>query len=84
MSDRVSISMLCADDGDCLFVEAAGFRLLVDGGRARAGTGALPAFLASLPPRAGRPTIDLMILTHVDADHIEGLLAFLADPGRRQ
>lgn len=80
MIDAVSISMLPARDGDCLFVEAAGFRLLVDGGRPQTGLTVLPAFLGSLPTRPGKPTIDLMILTHVDADHIAGVLTFLADP----
>ncbi|TIP25749.1 MAG: hypothetical protein E5X67_23435 [Mesorhizobium sp.] len=81
MSDAVSISMLPARDGDCLFVEAAGFRLLIDGGRPETGLEVLPAFLAALPVRSGKPTIDLMILTHVDANHIAGMLTFLADPG---
>ncbi|MBZ9763371.1 hypothetical protein LB553_21155 [Mesorhizobium sp. CA8] len=81
MSDAVSISMLPAKDGDCLFVEAAGFRLLIDGGRPQTGLEVLPAFLATLPARPNKPTIDLMILTHVDADHIAGLLAFMAHLG---
>lgn len=81
MSEAVYISMLPARDGDCLFVEAAGFRLLIDGGRPETGLTKLPAFLSSMPARPGKPTIDLMILTHVDADHIAGLLTFLSDLG---
>lgn len=81
MSDTISISMLPARDGDCLFVEAAGIRILVDGGRPQTGLEVLPTFLSSLPPRPGKPTVDLMILTHIDADHIGGVLTFLTDPG---
>jgi beta-lactamase superfamily II metal-dependent hydrolase len=82
MTDSFSISMLPARDGDCLFVEAAGFRLLIDGGRSEIGLTVLPAFIGALPARPGKPTIDLMILTHVDADHVAGLLTFLATLGK--
>ncbi|MGM4914931.1 ComEC/Rec2 family competence protein [Rhizobium sp. 768_B6_N1_8] len=81
MTSATSITMLPARDGDCLFVEARDFRLLIDGGRSQTGKIELPDFLANLPARAGKPTIDLMVLTHVDADHIAGLLTFLAKPG---
>jgi beta-lactamase superfamily II metal-dependent hydrolase len=75
-----SITMLPAEDGDCLFVEANGYRIVIDGGRAKTGMEALPAFLSSLPAKSDRPSVDLMVLTHVDADHIAGLLALLANP----
>lgn len=81
MTDSVSISMLPAKDGDCLFVEAAGFRLLIDGGRSQTALTVLPAFISSLVARPDKPTIDLMVLTHVDADHIAGLLTFLSALG---
>ncbi|WP_426232350.1 MBL fold metallo-hydrolase [Pararhizobium sp. DWP3-4] len=82
MSDNVVIAMLPAQDGDCLFVEACGFRMVIDGGRAETGTNTLPAFLSSLPEREGKPIIDLMVLTHIDADHVAGLLTFLANTGK--
>jgi beta-lactamase superfamily II metal-dependent hydrolase len=75
------ITMLPAEDGDCLFVELgdqdASFRMLIDGGR-ESTVPALLALLAALPPR--EPAIDVLVLTHVDADHIEGLLKLLDDP----
>ncbi|TCA23622.1 MBL fold metallo-hydrolase [Rhizobium leguminosarum bv. viciae] len=80
MTGSVSITMLPARDGDCLFVEALDFRLLIDGGRSQTGKTVLPSFLAALPVRDGKPTVDLMVLTHVDADHIAGLLTLLAKP----
>ncbi len=64
--------MLPARDGDCLFVEVgpaeAPFRILIDGGR-RATAPAILGLMETLPG-----PLDLMVLTHVDADHIEGLL----------
>ncbi|WP_286158993.1 MBL fold metallo-hydrolase [Methylobacterium sp. Leaf456] len=70
--------MLPAQDGDCFLVEAMGTRILIDGGRTATGQAALPTLLRTLPPRDG-PLLDLLVLTHVDADHIEGLLPFLGD-----
>ncbi|CAN7770640.1 MBL fold metallo-hydrolase [Rhizobium leguminosarum] len=82
MDQNVEINMLPARDGDCLFVETCNFRILIDGGRSQTGRNELPEFLRSLPDRAGKPTIDLMILTHIDADHVAGLLTFLANVGQ--
>lgn len=68
------IHMLEAEDGDCLLVETGAsdkpFRILIDGGR-RSTTDRLLALLACL----GGPAIDLLVLTHVDGDHIEGMIA---------
>jgi beta-lactamase superfamily II metal-dependent hydrolase len=75
------ITMLPAEDGDCLLVELgtadSQFRMLIDGGRART-KDRLSALLAGLPARAS-PALDVVVLTHVDADHIEGLLELLVD-----
>lgn len=74
------ITMLPAEDGDCLFVELGNqdgsFRMLIDGGR-ESTVPPLLALLAALPSR--EPAIDVLVLTHVDADHIEGLLKLLDD-----
>jgi len=58
-----------------LGVENSPFRMLIDGGRASAKE-PLSALLANLPKRAP-PALDVVVLTHVDADHIEGLLDLL-------
>ena len=75
------ISLIPADDGDCVLVEigpeSSPFRVLIDGGRT-ATKPALCAVLAALPGRV-TPLIDVIVLTHVDADHIEGLLALPVD-----
>lgn len=77
------ITMLPADDGDCFLIETGPppHRILVDGGRAATARGPLAEVLATLPSRAG-PTVDLMVLTHFDADHIEGLLDLIQAPPR--
>ena len=72
------IHMLPARDGDCLIVETGNpadpHRILIDGGR-RDTLDAILARIGGWMPRA--TPVDLMVLTHVDADHVEGLLAYL-------
>ncbi|WP_292622093.1 ComEC/Rec2 family competence protein [Mesorhizobium sp.] len=72
------IHMLPAGDGDCFLVETgdAPHRILIDGGRSITAGPYLRAMLDSFPNRPG-PKIDLMVLTHIDADHIEGLLTLI-------
>jgi hypothetical protein len=74
------ISMLPAADGDCFLVETSGpagtHRLLIDGGRQATARTYLRPLIATLAP-VDSFMIDLMVLTHVDADHIEGLLDLL-------
>lgn len=70
-----------AGDGDCLLLtygEAPPYHhILVDGGRQAAYAVLRPALVEIA--EAGE-VIELLILTHIDADHIEGLLAMAADP----
>lgn len=73
--------MLPAREGDCLwlrFGEAKKFKqILIDGGRA-ATAKILKKRFASLP--ANQRVFELLIVTHVDRDHIEGILKILEDP----
>jgi beta-lactamase superfamily II metal-dependent hydrolase len=75
------IDMLPAREGDCLWIEygdpARPRRILVDGGRQSAYATLKQRFVA-LPPDQRK--FELLILSHVDADHIEGLLKLVADP----
>jgi beta-lactamase superfamily II metal-dependent hydrolase len=75
------IDMLPAREGDCLWIEygdaARPRRILIDGGRKLAWQTLKPRFSA-LPPE--QREFELLILSHVDADHIEGLLAMLKAP----
>jgi hypothetical protein len=76
-----SIEMLPAGHGDSLWIEygedqADPHRILIDGG-----TGptydALRARIDALP--AGKRRFELMVVTHIDADHIEGMVRLLQD-----
>ncbi|GAA4405477.1 hypothetical protein GCM10023168_19190 [Fodinibacter luteus] len=69
-----------AADGDCLLLSSAdGHHLLVDGGRSA-------TFADHTEPRlrelagAGE-VIDLVVVSHIDADHISGILRLLRDVG---
>ena len=75
------IEMLPAAQGDCLWIEygqkAKPRRILIDGGT----TGSIKPLLEkvkALP--AGSRTLELLVVTHVDADHIAGVLKFLETP----
>ena len=54
--------------------DANGFTLLIDGGRTSAG----PAVVAALN-NLGITTIDVMLASHADSDHIGGLISVLQD-----
>jgi beta-lactamase superfamily II metal-dependent hydrolase len=76
------VIMFPACEGDCFLVEtgdrSSPYRVLIDGGRTSTARDHLIPFLRSLPARAG-PLINLMIVTHIDADHIEGILTMIED-----
>lgn len=64
--------------GDCILIEYGPankpFRILIDGGTA--GTkDAITAYFSKLP--ASKQSVDLLVVTHVDSDHIGGVLALL-------
>lgn len=79
----LSVEALPADEGDCLWVEyGAGTdrsRILIDGGRART---------YEHLQRKARDLADhdrefeLLVVSHIDRDHIEGVLSLLEDPDR--
>jgi hypothetical protein len=74
------IEMLPAREGDCLLLTYgradALNRVLIDGGRA--GTrSALKKKFKQLPE--DRRELELLVVTHVDRDHIEGVLSLLED-----
>jgi glyoxylase-like metal-dependent hydrolase (beta-lactamase superfamily II) len=75
-----TVEMLPAGHGDALWLEYGEgdrrSRVLVDGG-----TGptydVLRSRIASLPPDDRR--LELLVITHIDADHIEGVIRLLQD-----
>ncbi|MDQ3689230.1 MAG: hypothetical protein M3406_04195 [Chloroflexota bacterium] len=74
------IDMMPAAQGDCLWIEYGAanrpHRILVDGGTA-ATYDHLRARIMRLPERDRH--FDLLIVSHVDADHIEGVLMLFQD-----
>ncbi|WCL53863.1 ComEC/Rec2 family competence protein [Gimibacter soli] len=71
------LTMFPANEGDCLLLsygqEAALRHVLIDGGRkATFKKGGLKAALEAIEARG--EGLELLVLTHIDADHIEGLL----------
>ncbi|MCC0036384.1 MAG: MBL fold metallo-hydrolase [Hoeflea sp.] len=81
MTDFFTIDMLPAREGDCIWIEygdeSQTHRILIDGGRSSAYDTLRQRFDAL--PDAERE-LDLLVCTHVDADHIEGLLKLIKDP----
>lgn len=80
-SDFFSVEMLPVANGDSLVLEYgdASFtrRLLIDGGPI--GTyEALAARIAALPQ--GNRTFEVVMLSHVDTDHVDGLIRLFATP----
>jgi beta-lactamase superfamily II metal-dependent hydrolase len=76
MADIFRIDMLPAREGDCLWIEYGDevhpHRIVIDGGRGRLAFDTMQERFESLPE--DQREIELAILTHVDADHIEGIL----------
>lgn len=74
------IEMLPAAHGDCLWIEYGtgqrAYRILIDGGPA-ATYHALRERILALP--AGGRTFELLVITHIDGDHIEGIIRLLQD-----
>jgi beta-lactamase superfamily II metal-dependent hydrolase len=75
----ISIDVLPAERGDCLWVECARpgkppWRLLIDGGM----PSTWPLLRARIENLAAPVTFDLAVVSHIDSDHIGGMLPLLA------
>ena len=81
MSSFFRIEMLPARHGDALWIEygtpARTRRILIDGGPLTAYAD-LSSRLQQLPP--GDQGVELVVISHVDTDHIEGLIRLFAEP----
>ena len=79
--DGLSVEMLPAGDGDGLWIEwgpnGDRHRMIIDGGRSSQ-VEPLRSRLEALPLDDNR--IDLLVITHIDADHIGAPIALLLDP----
>lgn len=76
----IRFTMMPGEDGDCLLLEYGDDsfvrRILVDGGR----SGTYPLIKPTLAGLDG--LVDLLVVTHVDQDHILGVLALMDDLDR--
>jgi hypothetical protein len=76
------LTMLPANEGDCLILsygrsEEQMQHIVIDGGR----KASWPALKRALKKIASRgESVELLVLSHIDADHIDGLLAMVQDP----
>lgn len=77
----VHIKMFPAKSGDCFLIEfiKADFRVLIDGGFLETYRMSLRPYLKQLNGEGKR--INLMIISHIDQDHINGLKALLKENG---
>jgi hypothetical protein len=81
MSRMFRIKMLPALNGDCIWIEYGEgesiSRVLIDGGP----LGAFPALRAEIEklPLEQR-TFELLVVTHIDSDHIDGIVKLLRHP----
>lgn len=75
--------MLPAEQGDALFIEYGSrenpSRVLVDAG-VRKTSAAVRARIEQVPKKRNKRPFDLLIVTHVDSDHIGGIPKLLSDP----
>ena len=79
----LSLELLPAAHGDSILIEYGSSkqpnRILIDGGPAHAYEAGLRRRLDLLPPK--KREVELMVVTHIDADHIDGALILLQDQG---
>lgn len=81
--DQLTLEMLPAAEGDALLLtygnDNAPHRVLIDGGR-RQTYPLLRERILQIPLNAqGKRVFELLIVTHIDADHIEGIICLLQD-----
>lgn len=77
----INIKMFQAKSGDCFFIEfvKADFRILIDGGFVDTYRQKLRPYLQQIS-KAGKH-INLLIISHIDQDHINGIKALLLENG---
>lgn len=73
MDEFISIAV---GQGDAFYLQRSGFKVLVDGGRSRKG------FYNQFRETIGQEILDVVICTHADADHINGLIGYFESGAR--
>jgi hypothetical protein len=81
VSRTFRVKLLPAQHGDSIWIEygetGATHHVLIDGGPVGA-FGALRAHIEALP--GARRELDLLVVTHIDSDHIDGIVKLLRHP----
>ncbi len=73
----MNIRVFQSDEGDCLLITGGdGRRMLCDGGMAASFREHVADHLSSLSPK---PLIDVVYVSHIDSDHISGVLRMMDD-----
>lgn len=85
----LSVEMLPAQRGDCLWVSYGEpgdiHHVLIDAGPREVIRTLVPELerrIGSLP--GGNDRVELLVVTHIDADHVQGAVSLLSAPGRLQ
>lgn len=78
---NIMIQVFPAGAGDCILIDFVkeNYRILIDGGYAETYRKYLKRCLSELAVQGKK--INLLIVTHIDSDHIGGIQAFLKDNG---
>ena len=78
------IEMLPAGEGDCIFITIPGpdIRILIDGGPKETYRNCLRERLLQL--KCENKPVDLLVVTHIDHDHIGGIIELLKENGSDQ
>lgn len=80
MTQRFDIHMFPASEGDCFWIRYGNdgdlHNILIDGGR-RSTAGLIKKFIKQLPTAERR--LELLVVSHVDRDHIDGILKLTED-----
>lgn len=76
----MKLTIFPSDKGDCsLLTGSDGKRILADGGMEVSYVASVAATLAKLGTKPGNKTIDVVYVSHIDDDHIAGVLQMLDD-----
>jgi hypothetical protein len=74
----MKITLLPSEKGDCLLIEAGAVTILADGGMPGSYASEVRGFLGKWAKDTGKD-LDLVYVSHVDQDHIAGVLQLLED-----
>ncbi|TIU98165.1 MAG: MBL fold metallo-hydrolase, partial [Mesorhizobium sp.] len=74
----MKITLLPSDKGDCLLIEAGSVTILADGGMPGSYASEVRGYLGKWAEDTGKQ-LDLVYVSHVDQDHIAGVLQLLED-----